>query len=68
MDTRRDLYAFTHTEYEKENKNSIIRINLGTLKTEGFPMDEFVSYDGKEECLSDKMFFNVERIVVYQMK
>ena len=33
-----------------ENKNSTIRINLGTLKNEGFPIDEFISFDGKYKC------------------
>ena len=25
-------------------------------------------YEGKEHCLSDKIFFNIERILVYQLK
>lgn len=42
--------VYKNMNYSEEMKDSIIRINLGTLKTEGFPMEDFVSYDGNDEC------------------
>ena len=49
------MYDYYKIKYKninvpKDKKDSIIRINLGTLKRDGFPMEEFVSYDGKYEC------------------
>ena len=41
---------FKYLNIPDELKASPIRIELGTLKKEGFPMDEFVSYDKKETC------------------
>lgn len=41
---------YKNIDVPEDKKDATIRINLGTLKREGFPMDEFVSYDGKEEC------------------
>lgn len=46
----------------EDKKDSTIRINLGSLKREGYPMDEFVSFDGKEEC--DLALSYAERKVV----
>lgn len=49
------MYDYYKIKYKNINvpidkKDAVIRINLGTLKRDGFPMDEFVSYDGKNEC------------------
>lgn len=41
---------YRNIDVPEDKKNVPIRINLGILKREGFPMDEFVSYDGKDEC------------------
>jgi len=61
------MYDYYKIKYKNINvpedkKDSIIRINLGTLKRDGFPMDEFVSYDGKQEC--DLSMSYAERKVV----
>lgn len=49
------MYSYYNVMYKyinipEDNIYSPIRINLGTLEYEGFPIDEFVSYDGKEKC------------------
>lgn len=44
------LIMYKNMNVPEDKKDSTIRINLGTLKREGFPMDEFVSFDGKNEC------------------
>ena len=41
---------YKNIDVPEDKKDSTIRINLGTLKREGFPMEEFVSFDGKDEC------------------
>lgn len=41
---------YKNIDVPEDKKDAPIRINLGTLKREGFPMDEFVSFDGKDEC------------------
>lgn len=41
---------YKNIDVPEDKKDAPIRINLGTLKREGFPIDEFVSFDGKEEC------------------
>lgn len=46
----------------EDKKDVTIRINLGTLEREGFPMDEFVSYDGKEEC-DRAMSYAIRKVV-----
>ena len=41
---------YRNIDVPEDKKDAPIRINLGTLKREGFPMEEFVSFDGKNEC------------------
>lgn len=51
----------------EDKKDSVIRINLGSLKREGFPVDEFVNYETKEEC-DLAMSYAIRKVVNKQYK
>jgi len=49
------MYAYYKIMYKnmkvsEDKKDKKIKIFLGTLEREGFPMDEFVNYKTKEKC------------------
>lgn len=53
---------YKNIDIPEDKKDVTIRINLGALEREGFPMDEFVSYDGKEKC-DRAMSYAIRKVV-----
>jgi len=56
------LVAFKSMKTSSKLKDQTVRLSLSTLEGMGFPMDEFVTYEGDEEC-DKNMSFALRKLV-----